>query len=387
MALTDVFISPAGAGDESGSSVANALPAISSGDWSTDIEGLDRANKRFVFLTGTYDCTTKLAFSGSAPSVTEPNQWVGADASGNILRPKFEETGLRLIMTDYPKFVCSANTSMVDAEENTYYKCLSFENTSASYSQSGVFESQSNDIDQQMWVGCHFKARAMHTSAKVMTFTNDGVHDCVIEFKDEAQSTFDQVVKVTNNGKLDNCRIIGPRGPGEAVLASGGDQVGLELTALTGKIRNCVICNVNGHGVHLDSTSNKSDIDVSHCTICGVGGDGINTDNNTSALGGKGSMEGNIIFDCTGDGVKTNANDSRQAGGQILAMGSNDSGNFENMDSYEDMIDVIAITTADFIDYANKDYRIHRDSTLYKFYGTRNFGAIQNDDFEFVSVS
>ena len=41
----------------------------------------------------------------------------------------------------------------------------------------------------------------------------------------------------------------------------------------------------------------------------------------------------------------------------------------------------------DFIDYANKDYRIHRDSTLYRFYGTENFGAIQNDDFEFVSVS
>ena len=76
MALTDVFISPAGAGDESGSSVANALPAISSGDWSTDIEGLDRANKRFVFLTGTYNCTTKLTFSGTAPNVQSPNQWV-----------------------------------------------------------------------------------------------------------------------------------------------------------------------------------------------------------------------------------------------------------------------------------------------------------------------
>ena len=67
MALTDVFISPAGAGDNSGSSVANALPAISSGDWSTNIEGLDRANKRFVFLEGTYNVTTKLTFTGSAP--------------------------------------------------------------------------------------------------------------------------------------------------------------------------------------------------------------------------------------------------------------------------------------------------------------------------------
>ena len=57
------------------------------------------------------------------------------------------------------------------------------------------------------------------------------------------------------------------------------------------------------------------------------------------------------------------------------------------MDSYEDMIDVVTVTESDFFDYANLDFRIRRDSTLYKFFGDRNFGAIQNDDFEFVSVS
>ena len=30
------------------------------------------------------------------------------------------------------------------------------------------------------------------------------------------------------------------------------------------------------------------------------------------------------------------------------------------------MIDVITVTTADFVDYANLDYRIKRTSTLYK---------------------
>ena len=387
MALTDVFISPAGAGDNSGSSVANALPAISSGDWSTNLEGLDRANKRFVFLTGTYDCTTKLTFTGSVPSSTQPNQWVGADSSGNILRPKFEETGLRLITTDYPKFVCSANTAMFDTEENTYYKCLSFENTNTSYSQTSIIETTTGDVDQQLWVGCEFKAKARNTSAKIMTGTNCGFSHCVFEFNDAAQSTYDQVFKGTNNVHLSHCRIIGPCGPGEVQLAGGGDQVGIELTALTGKIRNCVITRCNGHGVHLDTTSNKADIDIAFCTICHIGGDGVNTDNNTSATPGKGSLEGCIIFDCTGDGINTNADDSKQAGAQILAMGDNDSGNFNNMDSYEDMIDVIPITTADFVDYANKDYRISRSSTLYKFYGTENFGAIQNEDFEFVSVS
>tara|TARA_Y100001973_G_C5203562_1_gene339681 strand:+ start:1932 stop:3095 length:1164 start_codon:yes stop_codon:yes gene_type:complete len=387
MALTDIFISPAGAGDNSGSSVANALPAISSGDWSTNIEGLDRANKRFVFLSGTYACTTKLAFSGSAPSATQPNQWVGADSSGNILRPKFQESGLHLDLTNYPLFVCSANVAMVDTEENTYYKCLSFENTSTSYSLTSVVETQTADVDQQHWVGCNFKCKARNTSAHCATVTTAAYHNCVFHMDDTAQSTFDAVVKSTNNTTLDNCRIIGPVGPGEAVIAAGGDQGGLYITALTTKVRNCVITNVGGIGVNLDATSNKAEIDVANCTICKVGGDGINCTGNSSALPGKGSLQGNIIFDCTGNGIEANSDDSRQSGAQILAMGSNDAGNFANMDSYEDMIDVIAITTADFVDYANKDYRIKRTSPLYKFHGDRNFGAIQNEDYEFVSVS
>ena len=50
--------------------------------------------------------------------------------------------------------------------------------------------------------------------------------------------------------------------------------------------------------------------------------------------------------------------------------------------------EVSGVTDGDFFDFANQDFRIRRDSPLYK--GTlarRNFGALQNEDFEFVSVS
>ena len=67
-------------------------------------------------------------------------------------------------------------------------------------------------------------------------------------------------------------------------------------------------------------------------------------------------------------------------------MGEN-TANFSNMDSYEDMIDVVAITSADFVDYANDDFRIRRDSAIYKILGDKNMGALQNEDFEFASVS
>jgi len=48
---------------------------------------------------------------------------------------------------------------------------------------------------------------------------------------------------------------------------------------------------------------------------------------------------------------------------------------------------VITITSADFVDYANDDFRIRRDSAIYKILGDKNMGALQNEDYEFVGVS
>ncbi len=381
MALTDVFISPAGAGDNSGSSIANALPAISSGDWSTNIEGLDRANKRFVFLEGTYNVTTKLTFTGSAPTDEQPNQWVGAKSDGTILRPKFDETGLRLDLTNYPLFVCSANVQMIDTEENTYYKCLSFENTNSSYSQGSIIEQSTADIDQQMWFGCNFKATPGNANSEVMIANATNYHTCVFE---ATTKNFDRVLDVRANSRIDNCRIIGG-GVGGVVS---GDGDGLTTTTQFSEIRDCVITNCHGKGVHMTSTSSKTTINVSNCTIVNNGGDGIDTDQDV-AMGTSitSNGEANLIFGNGGVGLRADASDDRQAGFQLLAIGGNTGGNFVDMDSYEDMIDVITVSQSDFFDYTNNDFRIRRDSTLYKLFGDRNMGAIQNDDFELVSVS
>ena len=138
----------------------------------------------------------------------------------------------------------------------------------------------------------------------------------------------------------------------------------------------------------MTSTSPKTTINVSNCTIVNNGGNGIDTDQDISmGTNLTSNGEANIIFGNGAVGLVADANDDRQAGFQLLAMGGNTGGNFTDMDSYEDMIDVVTVTESDFFDYANLDYRIRRDSTLYKFFGDRNFGAIQNDDFEFVSVS
>jgi len=383
MALTDVFISPAGAGDNSGSSVANALPAIDSGDWSTDIEGLDRANKRFVFLSGTYAHTTQLTFSGSAPTDDQPCQWVGADSSGNILRPKFDSSGIRLDLTNYPLFVNSANTSSVNTEEHTFYKCLSFENTSTSYSQGAVVEATTADVDAQSWFGCSFKAKTANSAAEVGIANNANYSMCVFE---AVTANFDRVLDVRSNCNVDNCRIIGAGGYDGGIVAGDGD--GITVTGFSGIIRNTVIMNCHGDGILFNQTNARQNPNIQNCTIINVGGDGVDVSlvtSNTNTTT-QGIIEGNIIFNAAGKGIKAAAADDRQSGGQLVAMGENGA-NFENMDSYEDTYDVIPITTADFIDYANNDFRIRRDSVLYKFYGDANFGAFQNEDYEFASVS
>ena len=378
MSLTDIFISPAGAGDNSGSSVANALPAISGGDWSTAIEALDRAGKRLVWLAGTYNCTTTLVMSGSAPTDTTPCSWVGADASGNITRPKFDETGLRLDLTNYPKIVCSANTTIYAQEEFTYYKCISFENTNTSYSQNAIVDATATDVDNQYWFGCNFKAAPGHANAEVIVSNNCSFHTCVFE---ATVKNFDRIVDLRSNSHLINCRVIGA-GTG----AGSGDGDGVSATVGTAKVVGCVICNVHGDGYFYSSSSGKSVPHCENCTIvnCGVNGMAMATPTSSGASQ-PGMISGNIVFNCTGTGMKTNAVDDRQSGCHIVALGSNGT-NLENFDDYEDMIDIISITTADFVDHANNDFRIKRSSPLYRFYGTENFGAIQNEDYEFISV-
>ena len=378
MALTDVFISPDGAGDNSGSSVANALPAISSGDWSTTIEALDRAGKRFVWLTGTYNVTTKLTFSGTAPTADDPNFWVGADSSGNVLRPEFDETDLRLDTTNYPKIVMSNNVQIVNTEEHTSYSCMSFENTSASYSQTSIIDATAGDTDIQHWFGCSFKAAPANNNADVMLANNSTFHTCVFE---ATTTQYAGILDLRAVSTATNCRIIGGGSSGS------GDGHGVTVTAANTKVDSCVIINTHGNGFDVNSTNIRVQPFCINCTIAKCGGNGLAvaglTDNTATSGAG---LNGNIVFGCN-RGINANANDGRQPGILITAMGDNTTANFNNMDDYEDMVDLITITSADFFDSANDDFRIKRSSVLYKFYGNQNFGAIQNEDYEFVSVS
>ena len=125
----------------------------------------------------------------------------------------------------------------------------------------------------------------------------------------------------------------------------------------------------------------SSDIDIEV-----TGGNGVDSDAAAQTFGGV-LVENNIIYDVGGFAVTANANDDDRVLGTQIGIGDATSGNFQNLDEYENTFTVTAVATTDFVDYANQDYRIRRDSALYKLNNGLNLGALQNEDFEFASVS
>jgi hypothetical protein len=379
MALTDVYISPSGAGDNSGSSVANALPAVSSGDWSTNIKGLTRADRRFIFLEGTYNVSSELVFTSSDPTIADPNIWVGAKSDGTLLEPQFDETGMHLVTDNYPKIINSANSNLIDTSATEVFKCIYFENTNSSrngYLINNVF----NEAKNISFIGCYGK------------ITPNGSNSIIFQVWGGTALMCEAVMNGTNYGKIIhaggtnqsaviNCRVYGGGKSGSS------DGRGIELGTLNDSVIETLIYNVHGPAIY-DGTSNDRNSNMINCTVISVGGDGHNTSVGVDDQRGT-SIHGNIFFDVDGDGVVAKTNDDDIVIASFNAFGDIGGSNFVNLDSYESMATIgnKTVSESDFVDFANQDFRIRRSSPLYKgIGGTRNFGAIQNQDFEFVGA-
>ena len=379
MALTDVFISPSGAGDNSGSSVANALPAVSSGDWSTNIEGLTRANRRFIFLEGTYNVSSELVFTSSDPTIADPNIWVGAKSDGTLLEPQFDETGMHLVTDNYPKIINSANSNLIDTSATEVFKCIYFENTNSSrngYLINNVFAEAKN----LSFIGCYGKITPNGSNSIIFQVWGGTVMMCEAVMNG---TNYGKIIHAggTNQSAVINCRVYGGGKSGSS------DGRGIELGTLNDSVVETLIYNVHGPAIY-DGTSNDRNSNMINCTVISVGGDGHDTSVGTDDQRGT-SIHGNIFLDIGGDGVKANANDDDIVIASFNAFGDIGGSNFANLDSYETMATIgnKTVSESDFVDFANQDFRIRRSSPLYKgIGGTRNFGAIQNQDFEFVGA-
>ena len=385
MALTNVYYSPSGAGSQDGSSAANAKAAITGTSWTTAIEGETRQNTRWIFLAGTYTCNEELVPTSTDPNADNPHFWVGADASGNLLEPKWsDDSQAHLDTTDYPVIVRTNNGGIYDsAGGSTIYKCLHFENTSSSYNQGSVLNSVFAEAIRQLFVGVFMRApvnsSASNNNARV--HSNFGAKSIKCEFV-MLGTKYDCIVQHggTNQSSLYDCRIYGSNTSGS------GNGNGVKSDTNTPQIILCVIDNVHGDGISDQSTTENKNGNFTNNTITRCGANGIDSGGAAQTLGGL-QVENNLIFDVGGFALVANANDDDRLLGSQIAIGDATSGNFSNLDEYENCFTVTAVATSDFVDYSNQDYRIRRDSALYKFNKGLNLGALQNEDFEFVSVS
>ena len=387
MALTNVYYSPSGAGSQDGSSAANAKAAITGTSWTTDIEGETRQNTRWIFLAGTYTVTEELVPTSTDPNADNPHFWVGADADGNLLEPKWsDDSQAHLDTTDYPKIIRTNNGTIFDgAGTSTIYKCLYLENTSTSYNQGGVLNSTFGESLRNFHHGLFMKfgANASASNNNARVHSNFGAKCVMCEFV-AGGTKLDTMVQNggTHYSTLINCRLYGSGTSGS------GNGNGVKCDTISPIIINCVIDNLHGNGISDQSTTEGRNGTFFSNTITRMGGNGVDSDAAAQTQGGV-LVENNVIYDVGGFAVTANANDDDRLLGSQIGIGDATSGNFQNLDEYENLFTVTAVATTDFVDYANQDYRIRRDSALYKKAGagSMNLGAIQNEDFEFVSVS
>ena len=382
MALTDVYYSPSGAGSQDGSSAANAKAAVTGTSWTTTLEGETRQNTRWIFLAGTYTVNDTLVVSSTVPDASNPHFWVGADANGNILQPKWSDASqAHLDTTDYPKIVQQGNKVTYDSEPHTHFRCLSFENTSSSFSTT-VINNIFSEIIRTFYYGVFIKFGDNSSASNNNAVGLNAVLSQAVMCEVVAGGTkYSSVVNVggSNNASLIDCRIYG-----SSTSGSGNGQGVRNSSGNLNQVLNCVIDNVHGDGIS-DVSSTKENNYINN-TITRCGGNGINSSGGIQN-GRQVNIDSNIIHDVGGFAIAANASDDDAVVGTQIGIGDASSGNFSNLDEYENTFNVTAVTTADFVDYANQDYRIRRDSALYKFNNGKNLGAIQNEDFEFVSVS
>ncbi len=284
MALTDVYYSPSGAGSQDGSSAANAKAAITGTSWTTAIEGETRQNTRWIFLAGTYTVTEELVPTSTDPNADNPHFWVGADANGNLLEPKWsDDSQAHLDTTDYPKIIRTNNGTIFDAAGiGTIYKCLYLENTSTAYNQGSVLNSTFQECRQNFHHGLFMKfgnnSSASNNNARV--HSNFGGKMVMCELV-AGGTKFDVIHHGggTHYSTLVNCRLYGTSTSGS------GDGHGTKSDTVAHQVINCVIDNIHGDGIDLQSTLERNGTFVNN-TITRCGGNGINGDTAADVTGG-----------------------------------------------------------------------------------------------------
>ena len=406
----EIFISPAGAGSKDGSSVENAFQAIDSNDWSSGYLALDRQRVRFNFLPGTYNVASTAIYTGTTPDDDNPNMWRGCSADGTPLTdhglPKFDETGMSLDVSNYPKFVASHNGSMTRSDQHTFIHCLHIHNTRSQCNFGGSIFGNGRNSDNNGFQGA---ARRVFYGVKMevdnpnnnnlemfysplgnMTMCEGRFHPTIYDGR------YKSVFRANGSfyTSFDTCVAVGH---GQTAGAAPDDISGANAMSafVTGEphannVVNCIGYNHGGHFLHMGTSSSTTRQNLLFCNNTGIslGGHFMDSSGEVSDENVAESFNANLCYKVAGKVFRDKNNNPNTDHGNFFEIAYGDvGGTFENL-SMLPTREVSGVTAGDFVDFDNQDFRIRRDSPLYK--GTlarRNFGALQNEDFEFVSVS
>lgn len=254
MALTKRYVTQDGAGDNSGSSEANAMT------WEQMIADINtpRAGYKYLVKSGTYaNATTSTVLTGDG-STTSPNVIEGyATTEGDLYLGR--SSGGALNTTGFP--------------------AISYTGTTARFNATGA---------QYLVVAC-LSITSAASAATVDIATNSTVNNCSVTNTSAVSangSAIEAVQASASNINIINCDTL--------TTASGGTRA-IRSTSTNTQIVGCRIKCPNGSGILIRDTFR-----VIGCTIYECGANGIATD----ATSAQGVIINNTIVNCTsGDGV------------------------------------------------------------------------------------
>ena len=406
----ELFLSPEGAGSKDGSSVENAFQAIDSNDWSSGYLALDRQKVRFNFLPGTYNVASTAIYTGTTPYSDNPNMWRGCSADGTPLTdhglPKFDETVMSLDVSNYPKFNMTNSASITRSNSYTFIHCLNIHNTASQCNFGGSIFGNGRNSDNNGFQGA---ARRVFYGVK-MEVDNPNNNNLELFYSPLGNMTmcegrfhptiyagrYKSVFRANGSfyTSFDTCVAVGH---GQTAGAAPDDISGANAMSafVTGEphannVVNCIGYNHGGHFLHMGTSSSTTRQNLLFCNNTGIylGGHFIDSSGEVSDENVAESFNANLCYKIGGKVFRdANANPNTDYSNLFEIAYGDVGGTFENLSQLPTR-EISGVSASDFVDFDNQDFRIRRDSPLYK--GTlarRNFGALQNEDFEFVSVS
>lgn len=338
-ALTNRFVTDAGAGAGTGADLANAMSFATFIDYMVTGGSFTAAPGDVFKLCGVNQTlTTTLHTFVNGGDITSPVVIQGCDASGNPAYAGRTDNNGPLVTTNMP--VLTYTTGRI----NTTGAFITFESLDVlSAATSGAISLTANCVTR----GCRVRNSSTNAAAVGIIMgggANTKVDDCDVSLT--GASGGNAAITGTGNAHgISSSRI------------SGGPAVGVKTRATT-VVENCLIFDSASHGIAMDNGNGA--ISVLSCTITANGGDGINVLTGTTGLQ---LFRNNMITDNGGAGI----NMVSTSNGAIIEYNrfrDNTSGNITNAGDWITATDRGNVTTdtggpeTDYVDAGTDNYNL-----------------------------